>query len=447
MQQPGGLIVDDRGGVVFKTGPSKRPYLAAVLPAAALAIVVGIGLLGPKSLSGARPLAGGATGTADSSVAARTVLASAAVRPTIAPSLRTPAEPVATPQPTEVVPNVGLARMQMSAASIHAARVDAYGNPSVAFFGHQVYVGSGGEVTRTDLDGSGESQLIASMDAGYTVDSLATTGEKVIVLALRRPDWAGGTCVAVSCPTTSTLDWDLLLLAPDGSDGRVVEEFVTSDGADPTDTPRLAATDGLWTLSRPDLRAGHAGQTAIEVHSDSGRLLWSTVTSAEVMSLALGGSRLAAALLEPGEGGARSVALADSSDPRPVTVANAAWDISISSDGQNVAWDGAGCVSTLEGPLLRQACPQPFQKGSFPVFSSPRVDTWRGSPITIWAIDALSGRWLGISYPLLGRDVWLADAWPEWYGVRGSVVVWASFTKSGVEIHEVDLSTAGYQIE
>lgn len=68
--------------------------------------------------------------------------------------------------------------------------------------------------------------------------------------------------------------------------------------------------------------------------------------------------------------------------------------------------------------------------------------------MTVWAIDTVDGHWLGISAPAaLANDVWLANGGsPSWFGVQGSLLVWASFTKTGIEIHEVDLGIADLTI-
>jgi hypothetical protein len=225
----------------------------------------------------------------------------------------------------------------------------------------------------------------------------------------------------------------------------VVERFATTEDQSGWVSPRLVATDRLWAVSRPGTSNA---VTAIEIHAETGELLWSTSTAASVMDLALGGSRLGAVLMEPIDGSARYQATADASDPSLRRLANVAWGASMSSDGSVLAWDDAGCIVTEGGTTGRRACPEGTASPQPSVFGSPRVDVWDGSPIVAWAVDDSNGRWLALSSDRLGPDAWLADAGsPSWFGVHGSVVVWAAFTKAGIEIHEVDLSTAGYQIE
>jgi hypothetical protein len=334
--------------------------------------------------------------------------------------------------------------MKLDDASVSTAIMGISGNPAIAFRGHVVYVGGNDEVNRIDFDGSGRPQLIASMDLGYTVADIATTASKVVVLAARYQAVAA-TCAEGFCPVDTGLDWEVLIVDPDGTAGVVVERFATPVDQSPWESPRLAGTDRLWAVSRPGTSNGI---TAIEIHAESGELLWSTSTEASVMDMTLGGARLGAVLMEPIDGGSRYQATADASDPGLRRLANVAWDASISSDGSVLAWDDAGCILTQAGTTSRRFCPAGIASPPPSVFGSPRVDVWDGSLIVAWEVDAANGRWLALSSDRLGPDAWLADAGsPSWFGVHGSVVVWAAFTKAGIEIHEVDLSTTGYQIE
>lgn len=439
MLQPGGLITDDRSETVFRARTRKRPYLSALPLMAALAVVAILGALGPRPRQ-----AGVAPDPSDAANVPASFAAAAFGGSTAMPAPSADVYSYETPLPTEIAPDVGLARMKLQDGSVRTALVGGSGNPAIAIAGHAVYVGGGDEVNRIDFDGTGRPQLIATMDQGYTVADIATTGSKVVVLAARYQAVAA-TCAEGFCPVNTGLDWEVLLLDPDGSAGVVVERFATAGDPGGWDTPRLAGTDGLWAVSLPGTSNG---VTTIEVHADSGELRWSTSTEARVTELALGGARLSAVLMEPTDGGARYQATADASDPGLRRLANVAWDASVSSDGSVLAWDDAGCILTDSGSEGRRTCPVGLESPPSAVFGSPRVDIWDGKPIIAWAIDANDGRWLAICADWLGPDAWLADAGsPSWFGVRGSVVVWAAYTKTGIEIHEVDLSTAGYQIE
>jgi hypothetical protein len=439
MRQPGDLIADDRSDLVFHGRSSKRPYLAAVPLIAALVVVAGIGALGPRPGSRSTgQLPGGPDQASASDSNEGTAQASA---PDPSPSWLVVGS---TPEPyAELAPNVGLARLEVGDGSIRSSEAPA-GYPSIAFSGHQVFVGTGADVTRIDFDETGAPELIASMDPGYVVGALATTGTKVIVLEAPLPEVCGDT----GCPTTAGPDWEVLILNPDGSDGRIAETFPQSSGVDRLITPLLAAADGQWAVSRPDLRPGHTGSTVIEVHSDSGQLLWSTSTRSDVLKLTLGGSRLAAVLGDPSEGESRSVAVADAAHRDLAPGASVSWDASISPDGRYMAWDSGGCVVTQDGIGNRQVCPPDDRSETLRAFADPSVGTWGNGPMTVWAIDTLDGHWLGISAPAaLANDVWLANGGsPSWFGVQGSLLVWASFTKTGIEIHEVDLSIADLTI-
>jgi hypothetical protein len=438
MLQPGGLITDDRSETVFRGRTRKRPYLSVLPLVAALAVIAILGALGP------RPHQAGAAPEGSGEAAVRASDAAGDRPPVTVPPSSGAVFAYDTPEPTEIAPGVGLARMKLDDTSLRTALLSVSGNPAIAFRGHVVYIGGNEEVNRVDFDGSGRPQLIASMDLGYTVVDITTTAGKVLVLAARAQAVAA-TCAEGFCPVATGLDWEVLVVDPDGTAGVVVERFATPEDQSAWVSPRLAGTDRLWAVSRP---GSSNGVTAIEVHAETGELLWSTSTEASVMDLSLGGSRLGAVLTEPGDGGSRYEATADASDPSLRRLANVAWGASLSSDGSVLAWDDAGCILTEDGTTGRRACPEGPASPPPSVFGSPMVDVWDGKPIVAWEVDGANGVWLALSSDRLGPDVWLADAGsPSWFGVHGSVVVWAAFTKAGIEIHEVDLSTAGYQIE
>lgn len=439
MLQPGGLITEDRSETVFRGRTRRRPYLSVLPLVAALAVIAILGALGP------RPHQAGAAPERSGEAAVRASHAAGEYRPpvTVPPSSGAVLA-YDTPEPTEIAPEVGLARMKLDETSVNTVLMGVSGNPAISFRGHVVYVGDNQEVNRVDFDGSGQPRLIASMDLGYTVADIATTAGKVVVLAARYQAVAA-TCAEGFCPVATGLDWEVLVVDPDGTAGVVVERFATTEDQSGLVSPRLAATDRLWAISRPGTSNG---VTAIEIHAETGELLWSTSTEASVMDLALGGSHVGAVLMEPGDNGSRYEATADASDPSLRRLANVAWDASMSSDGSVLAWDDAGCILTQTGSTSGRTCPAGPASPSLSIFGSPRVDVWDGSPIVAWAVDDSNGRWLALSSDRLGPDAWLADAGsPSWFGVHGSVVVWAAFTRAGIEIHEVDLSTAGYQIE
>lgn len=434
MKQPGALIIEDRFGSVYHSRSGKRPYLAAVPLALVLAAVAIAGALGPRpSPSAAR-----------TSPAALTAGGSeAATGPaTLGPSASVTAPPLAWSQPfyvptpppsSEPSADPGMARMTVFEDSILTAQVPgAYDGSAMAVAGQRFFLGQANQVLEVDLGGSGDLQEIKTFDDGHSVAALAASGDRLAVLEYGAP----------ACGASCSLDYHVWLISLDDSSARQVGAFATPAGDSPTGAAQLALGRDSWAISRPSPRKGHPFAAAIEVHADSGKLLWSTSADVGVLKLMLGGQSVVV-IMGP-QTGTRPVAVANAVNPKLVEVGAFA-DASISADGRYLAWDDGSCVESWLSGVTIPICPMTIDG----VFHSPSVDaTNDGLMNAVWLVDTGDTRHLVVRAPRLGSDYLVTNAEsPDWAIVQGDLVIWGTWSKAGIAINEFDVSTANYQID
>ena len=198
-----------------------------------------------------------------------------------------------------------------------------------------------------------------------------------------------------------------------------------------------------WAISRPSPRKGDPFATIIEVHADSGRLLWSTSADVGVLKLMLGGPSLVAVLdAMESKTMARPMAVADAANPQFLSVGSGFGGASISADGRYLAWDDGACVESLVSGVTIPICPTTIDG----VFRSPSVDATEGGSLSAaWLVDSGDARRLVVRSPRLGADVVVTNAEsPDWTIVQGDLVIWGTGSKAGTQINEFHVGTASY---
>ena len=194
MKQPDALIVEDRVGSVYRTRSGKRPCLAAVPVALALAVVAIAGALDPRPApSAARtpPAAfaaggsSGATGPVDDGPLA-----------SISPPTLPWAQPynLATLTPSsEPSADLGLARMTVFDDSMLTVQLPVDSGSAMAVAGQRAFFGQANQVFEVDLGGSGDPQEVKTFEDGHSVAALAASGDRLSGLESGTPA-CGSSC-------------------------------------------------------------------------------------------------------------------------------------------------------------------------------------------------------------------------------------------------------------
>ena len=441
----GPSVVEDRVVTIRRTGSGRRSYLAFAPLVAAVAVVAVIGALGPRGSSNSPASLPSASATLDG----------------LGPDSSDPRGPSGDPIPTpshDLASELALGSVTADDSSISTLLVPAkYDGGVLAIAGQRVFIGRGNLVVEFDLDAPGDGRTVLDLGDGR-VTGIAARGDRLAVLECMGspPTPSQAPCIDCSCGP----DYRVWLMSFEGGDARQVGAFTSPSDYASGSPPRLALGWDTWAISRAALSRGFT----VEVHADSGKLLWSTSSDAPVLGLGLGGSRLL--VLQAGGQAAGpapepqvrpmahvvdfatiAVAVADAAHPDLVSVGWTAAGSSISSDGRSIAWDDGSCVDFMplgdlaDASTTAATCPT---QGTFS-YGSPSVDlSAAGTLNAAWLASGPQGTLLVVQSPRAGLSVVRNADNPTWTIVQGDALYWGKSTESGLEIGELDLARAEF---
>ena len=456
MSNRGGPFVEDRVVRIRRSGSGRRSYLAIAPLAAALVAVAVIGALGPRA--GSNAPASSPTAVATGGALARD-----------GSGLWNEPGDVTPPASSDPATELGLGMVTVDGGSLNTLLLPGgYAGDPMAIDGHRVFMGHDNLVVEFDLDASGDGRTILDLGDGR-VAAIATRADRLAVLQCDGPpsEPSLAPCVDCSCGP----GYRVWLMSVEGGAARQVGAFTSTGGETSGQWPRLAIGPDSWAVSRATPRRGKPQAATVEVHADSGKLLWSTSSDTPVLDLRLGGSRLLAvqaAAVQDAAGQAgnalgpatqaramavaevnATVAVADAAHPDLVAVGSTDAGNSISADGRNVAWEDGGCVDfmpmvdAVSGSTVAATCPG---KGAF-AYYSPSVDTSAAGLVNLaWLAGGPQGSVLVVRSQRFGFDVVVRNADnPIWTLIQGDTLYWGRQTEQGLYIEELDLARGDFQ--
>jgi hypothetical protein len=412
------------------------------------ALIIGLGYFGAH-----RPTTAAVTRTAAASSPQSAVAANQPIANTVA------SEQPATSGPDGLRALTGLAQRPLPSNGITATSslpvriVD----PSMALVGSRLfYIIANYRIESSVIGSSAEPQTLAIAADGESINGLAAASDWLIYAATS----AGG---AAAQPDGSgsalKVNWSVWLVDLRSGVRRQLAAGTryTSEFSDPELPVHVAMSDSAYAFDRPASTAGAAGSETVEVHSIDGGLMWSSQSPATVLSLMLGGSRLAILTQDTAtRTGPRTLWLSDATHPAPVEVSHPASSASLSSDGAYLAWDlqlvsglsqqsllsDVGVEATASGVVtfLRP----PTTASALAAFG-PSVSSTAGGPVVAWLATSPGG----LVYPAFsfagGGSAGFFDAGqqPVWLRVDGTRLTWVTERHDGGFATAVAIDLAG----
>jgi hypothetical protein len=382
----------------------RRSYLV-VAPLAALVAVIAIaGALGPRPTPTKVPRA--------------SLLAQATAPATSLPS------PSATIDPMAAFEGLDRRTVPMAQLRTHTMLPSqSTSDPAkVAVSGASVFVAAGGRVWRATM-GADSVDPVASFGPEHEISQLAAVGDRLAVLEFDATPSA--------CSSDCLTSYNVWLFHPDQQTGSKAWSFVEHGSS-----ARLALGPKSWAISRST--PGDMYPSTIEIHEDSGRILWSTSAEYAVESLWLGSDSVLAGMADDANSSAVWIANAGGRQLERTGMA-AAKITSTSSLGRYAAGEERPCVVAMEVDTPASGMGTFFCPVSGIAYSAPSIDGSIGAANMAWLASDPSSTHLVVHEPFIERNTIIENAIdPIWTLVQGSWVYWAEVHDGCLAIFEFD---------
>jgi hypothetical protein len=312
------------------------------------------------------------------------------------------------------------------------------------------YVLNGGSIGSTVIGTPRSDKVVVTLPHCQSVSQIAAAGHTLAYVVVEPVGATGG---SAGCRGDSLVAWSLWLLdLQSGTRRQVASGGAMPSFVDQYDFPvHIALSDATFAFDLPTGSFDFAGHNlndpdAIEVHSLDGTLRWISPVGQRIVSVMLGGNRLAV-LTAAGSGGGTQDTLwvADPTQTEPRQVSEPAASAALSPDGRYLAWDlpsgnlgGGPIVAGVPGVQsaigikglgsddpLPSSVPSGEQSGQ-PL--DPVVTSTPRGPLVAWLAGSSNGNgyvvfrrsWEigGSAVPSTGR--------PAWLSIQGGSLVWVA---------------------
>jgi hypothetical protein len=433
--------VDDFRSPIDEQARFALPYLKIAVVAVLAAGVLGVGFFGPH------PGGAGATPTP---------------LPIAAATTPPPAPPNPDSSASALASVAGLTRFDPAPGQVGVSWLPgSISSGSMALIGRRLFfIVDGDRIESTEVGSNGAEQPIVTVPQCEGINQLAAAGSELAYLVTSP---SGPTAEVADCGATGTVSWSVWLLnLAGGAPRQVASGLRAATTIDIAEFPvHLALGDSAYAFNRPPDAASTGAGTGdvVEVHALDGTLLWSSIASAPVAGVMLGGRTLAV-LTQARSGGGKSFDLWISTAARPrfSPVDKLIGSASLSPDGLQLAW-GFGSSGLIPEPNPGQdVAIETLAQGPVVSLNTP-TDSASPAPLEpqIWSLGGrLAVTWFATSpggavYPAIryatgGSGVFLPSLQePIWMDVQGGTLVWVAEGAGGWSkvAFEVDLNALG----